>query len=115
MNATTQATHTPGPWAYSTLWTHVSFYVPQDTAAAKSAARKFIKLVKSLGGQGVVVSRGRGAGLLCCSFDKAVATLEAALPGDAELRLVPVTDKQVEVSRNFWGKVRCPARAVLSP
>lgn len=97
---------------YSTLWTSISFYVPQDTAAAKRDARKFIKLVKSLGGSNrVVVYKGHGAGLLCCSFDKAVATLEAALPDDGELRLVPVTDKQVENSRNTWGKMRRPAIA----
>jgi CRISPR/Cas system-associated protein endoribonuclease Cas2 len=96
--------------AYSTLWTSISFHVPQDTAAAKSAARKFIKAVKlQFGGMNsLVVSRGRGAGLLCCSFEKA-KSLADLLPADGELRLVPVTDKQFEKSANFWGKPRTAA------
>lgn len=96
--------------AYSTLWTHVYFELPQDTKEAKAAARKFLKVLRlQCGGMGcgnVVVSRGRGAGLLCCRFDLAVERLTAVLPPDAELKLVPVTDKQVEKSRNFWGKAR---------
>lgn len=94
--------------AYSTLWTSISFAVPQDTKAAKAAARKFIRIVKNnCGGVGrVVIFRGHGAGLLCCRYEKAVELLSAALPDDGELRLVPVTDKQVEKSKIFWGKIR---------
>lgn len=93
--------------AYSTLWTSISFRLPQDTNQAKSAARKFIKAVNlRFGGQGsLVVSKGRGGGLLCCSFEKAQKLAEI-LPADGELRLVPVTDKQVEVSQNYWGAMR---------
>ncbi len=94
--------------AYTTTFTSISFQVPQDTAAAKSAARKFIKAIRlQFGGHSsVVVSKGRGAGLLHCRYEKAVKELPAMLPDDGELRLVPVTDKQVEKSSNFWGKMR---------
>lgn len=95
--------------AYSTLWTSISFSVPQDTKAAKAAARKFIRTVKNLGMGGnhsLVIFRGRGAGLICCRYAKVVETLSAVLPEDGELRLVPVTDKQVEKSTIVWGKMR---------
>lgn len=94
--------------AYSTLWTSVAFYLPQDTKEAKAAARKFLRTIRGLGtaNGGLVVSRGRGAGLLCCRYDKATETLKAVLPPDAELRLVPVTDKQIEKSTILWGAVR---------
>ena len=92
---------------YTTLWTHVSFHLPQDTNTAKAAARKFIKALRlKCGGTEVVMSRGSGAGLLCCPFSKANEVLAALLPPDGELRLVPVTDKQVEHSRIYWGKPR---------
>lgn len=92
---------------YSTLWTSISFYLPQDTTAAKRRARRFLRELAKMGGtkSNLVISRGRGAGLICVNYAKAL-TLEACLPADAELRLVPVTDKQVEHSRVFWGKRR---------
>lgn len=92
--------------AYSTAWTSISFSLPQDTKAAKAAARKFIRTVKSLGNDRVVISRGKGAGLLFCRHSKAVEVLGKVLPDDGELRLVPVTDKQVERSTIVWGKMR---------
>lgn len=93
--------------AYSTMWTSVYFHLPTDCKEAKAAARKFIAKVRGLDGRAnVVIRNGNGAGLILCDYEKAVAELSAALPPDGELRLVPVTDKQVENSRNFWGQRR---------
>ena len=92
--------------SYATLWTHVYFNIPQDTKAAKTAARRFIKKVRLMAGFQLVVSRGRGSCLMPVRYDRAVSELKAALPPDGELRLVPVTDKQVEKSSIFWGEMR---------
>jgi hypothetical protein len=93
--------------AYSATWTFVSFSFPNDTKAAKSAAWKFTRAVKSqLPFGNLVISRGRGAGMLLGDYAKLQGLLVPLLPDDAELRLVPVTDKQIEKSLNFWGNMR---------
>ena len=92
--------------AFDPAWSYVEFSLPQDTNEAKSAARRFLRALRSIGGKPFVVYRGKGACLILCRFERACERLSAALPPDATLRIVPVTDKQFSMSRTFFGVSR---------
>jgi CRISPR-associated protein Cas2 len=51
----------------------------------------------------------------CASEENAtvhIARVERILPNDGEVRILALTDKQVERMRIFWGKMRTPSPEV---
>jgi hypothetical protein len=78
--------------------------------AARAAERRLRKVVKLCGGIGRTV-KGTWT-LVPRRLSNVKADLLPLLPPDGEIRLVAVTDVQLERSENFWGK---PKRAPGGP
>lgn len=90
------------------MWLVAMFDLPVDTKAARRAYAQFRKALLKDGFskmQFSVYARH------CASeenTDVHVGRVQAALPGDGEVRLLTITDKQFERMRVFWGKLRKP-------
>jgi hypothetical protein len=95
---------------YSLSHTMLTWYYPTDCPGALAAAYKFKRAVLRLGGR---IGCKRGTTLIYGrSPERVEADLLPVLPPDGELRLLGVTDIQIQKSRNHWGKPRLPRTAV---
>ena len=90
------------------MWVVVMFDLPTDTKAARRAYTQFRKKLLQDGFtrmQYSVYIRN------CASeenTDVHVKRVEHWIPGDGEVRVLCITDKQFERMRVFWGKMRKP-------
>lgn len=93
---------------YRCMWVMVMFDLPTDTKAARRAYTVFRKQLLrdgfSMMQYSVYVRH-------CASEENAhvhCQRVEAWVPGDGEVRVLNITDKQYERMRIFWGKRRKP-------
>ena len=88
------------------MWLVVMFDLPVDTAAARRAYTDFRKVLLRDG-----FARMQFSVYIrhCASEENAdvhVRRVECNVPGDGEVRIIQITDKQFERMRVFWGKRR---------
>ncbi|HEY8747294.1 MAG TPA: CRISPR-associated endonuclease Cas2 [Tepidisphaeraceae bacterium] len=92
--------------AYRLMWLFVLFDLPVDTQSARRAYAQFRKSLLKDGFFRVQYS----VYARVCASDEAVEVhtrrVEARVPGDGEVRLLCITDKQFGRQRIFWGKNR---------
>lgn len=83
------------------------FDCPTDTPLARKQLAKFRRAAQGKA-QGIIrISRGRaGYTLLHCSPSVAADLLRPLLPPDGEMRIVPVTEAQIERTAIHWGAMR---------
>jgi len=91
---------------YRCMWLVVMFDLPVDTAAARRAYAQFRKVLLRDG-----FARMQFSVYIrhCASEENAdvhVRRVECNVPGDGEVRIIQITDKQFERMRVFWGKRR---------
>lgn len=91
---------------YRNVWLMTMFDLPVDTRAGRKAYAQFRKTLIKDG-----FSKMQYSVYIrhCASEENAdvhVRRVQAALPGDGEVRILQVTDKQYERMRIFWGKKR---------
>ena len=92
--------------AYRTMWIIAMFDLPMDTKAARRAYTVFRKRLLKDGFakmQFSVYTRHCGSEE---NADVHVRRVEQSVPGDGEVRILLITDKQYERMRVFWGKRR---------
>ena len=97
------------PSAYSEIFSHcfVKWYAPNDTRKAQADRRRFIRALKKLAEAGGISASDRGYTFVPCrSAARAETELRPLLPPDGELRIIGVTDKQLEKSSIAWGERR---------
>jgi CRISPR-associated protein Cas2 len=90
------------------MWVIVMFDLPVDTSEAR---REYALFRKSLLEDGYQMFQYSVYGRCCISHEKAevVQTRVAAnLPPDGEVRVLQITDKQLEQMKIFGGKLRKP-------
>lgn len=91
---------------YRFMWVVTMFDLPVDTKAARRAYTQFrTSLLKD----GFVRMQFSVYIRHCASEENAIVHIqrvEAAVPGDGEVRVLVITDKQFERMRIFWGKRR---------
>ncbi len=91
---------------YRCMWLVAMFDLPVDT---KEARRAYAQFRKSLLKDGFTQMQYSVYIRHCASEENAdvhAQRVQAALPGDGEVRLLAITDKQFERMRVFWGKTR---------
>lgn len=97
---------------FATSCVMIYWNCPTDTRAAQSAERKFRKALRALGA-GNVGRIVRGTWCTCWkSVDQAESALLPVLPPDGEIRIVGVTEKQMQLGRCHWGEIRTSPAAM---
>jgi len=94
------------------MWVIVMFDLPVDTPDDR---RNYAKFRKSLLEDGFQMFQYSVYGRCCISHEKAEAIQERVgvqLPPEGEVRVLQITDKQLESMKIFWGKRRKPAQHV---
>lgn len=95
--------------SFDPIWCAIYWDAPTDTPEARTAERRFRKLLRTRFGsiRGKII---RGTWLLCPRpASVAEAELIPQLPPDGELHIVRITDKQIEKSRIVFGDPRVRA------
>lgn len=93
------------------MWIVAMFDLPVDSARAR---RQYAQFRKSLLRDGFAMMQYSVYIRHCASRENAhvhIQRIEAAVPPDGEVRILTITDKQLERMRVFWGKMRRPAPA----
>jgi CRISPR-associated protein Cas2 len=94
------------------MWILVMFDLPVDTKKARLAYTRFrTAMVRD----GFAMMQYSVYARHCASEENAnvhVARVERTLPNDGEVRIISLTDKQMERMRTFWGKTRAPTQEV---
>jgi len=88
------------------MWVVAMFDLPTDT---KQARRAYTHFRKKLMQDGFTRMQYSVYIRHCASEENAAVHLgriERVLPGDGEVRIITITDKQFERMRIFWGKKR---------
>lgn len=93
---------------YRCMWVVAMFDLPVDTKAARRAYAQFRKALLKDGFSKMQFSVYVRHCASEENTDVHVGRVQAALPGDGEVRLLTITDKQFERMRVFWGKLRKP-------
>ncbi len=94
--------------AYRFMWIFAMFDLPVDTREARRAYAQFRKYLLKDGFtklQYSVYVRH------CASYENTqvhIQRIEGVVPGDGEVRVITLTDKQFGQMRTFWGKMRKP-------
>jgi len=90
------------------MWVVAMFDLPVDTKAARRAYTLFRKFLLQ---DGFVKMQFSVYIRHCASEENAhvhIQRIESAVPGDGEVRVLSITDKQFARMRVFWGKRRKP-------
>jgi CRISPR-associated protein Cas2 len=90
------------------MWIFVMFDLPTDT---KQARRDYTQFRKFLLNDGFMMMQYSVYSRCCPSHENMqvhVQRVQRNLPPDGEVRILPVTDKQFERMKIFFGKVRKP-------
>ncbi len=93
---------------YRCMWVIAMFDLPVDT---KEARRAYASFRKSLLKDGFTRLQYSVYVRHCASEENAdvhTQRVQTHLPGDGEVRVLTITDKQFERMRVFWGKMRKP-------
>lgn len=93
---------------YRCMWLIVMFDLPVDT---KQARREYTLFRKSLLEDGFRMMQYSVYGRCCVSHEVADLhqdRVSADLPPDGEVRILRITDKQLQKMQIFWGKQRKP-------
>ena len=88
------------------MWLFALFDLPVDTRAARKAYAQFRKFLLK---DGFLQIQYSVYARVCPSkeaVDVHVRRVEARVPGDGEVRLLCITDKQFGRQRILWGKTR---------
>lgn len=96
---------------YRCMWLLTMFDLPVDT---KEARRAYTRFRKSLLKDGFTRMQFSVYTRHCASEENMevhITRVQGALPGDGEVRLLSVTDKQFERMQVFWGKTRKPTES----
>lgn len=94
--------------AYRFMWVVAMFDLPVDT---REARREYARFRNHLLKDGFTRLQYSVYIRHCGSEENATVHIErvqCAVPGDGEVRIITVTDKQFERMRTFWGKMRKP-------
>jgi len=94
------------------MWIVVMFDLPVDT---KEARRAYAQFRKSLLKDGFAKMQFSVYIRHCASEENATVhyrRVEYAVPGDGEVRIITITDKQFERMHVYWGKRRKPPEPV---
>jgi len=92
-------------------WSLVFYDAPHNTREARAARRRFQRQLRKLtcigpDGRWSEAKSGRGWSLFPAKPKRVQKTLAAILPPDAQLRIVGVTDAQIERSTIIYGQIR---------
>lgn len=93
---------------YRCMWVIVMFDLPVDTPGAR---REYALFRKSLLEDGFRMFQYSVYGRCCPSHENAEVhqkRVAAHLPPDGEVRVLQITDKQLEQMKIFWGRTRKP-------
>jgi CRISPR-associated protein Cas2 len=88
------------------MWVLAMFDLPTDTKKARKAYGRFRKFLLE---DGFTMMQYSVYARHCASKENAevhVERIQRHLPPDGEVRIVTITDKQLERMIVFWGKVR---------
>lgn len=88
------------------MWLVVFFDLPVDTKAARKAYAQFRKRLLKDGFTMLQFSVYARHSSSQENLDVHAKRVEMWVPGDGEVRLLTVTDKQFERMRIYWGKIR---------
>jgi CRISPR-associated protein Cas2 len=94
------------------MWLLVMFDLPVDS---KKARRAYARFRTAMLRDGFAMMQFSVYARHCASEENAsvhMARVERILPNDGEVRILALTDKQVERMRIFWGKIRTPSPEV---
>lgn len=90
---------------YQFRWTLIQWDLPLDTAEAKRAARRLVRNVRRAADSNLWGNARHGAALVMGDEDRA-RRIVGAVPPDAVVRFLGVTDKQLEQSSIVFGARR---------
>ena len=91
---------------YRCMWVVTMFDLPTETKKARKAYAQFRKFLLE---DGFTMLQYSVYARHCASYENAnvhIRRVQLHLPDDGEVRILPITDKQFERMRIFWGKMR---------